>query len=182
MRREGALIAVLAGSSECLWDDYERAKEIIGEHDVFCVNHTALYWPGNFKGVISIHAEIFTVWFIAQVRAKGAFTVSCRLGADKYYSPRQESLDSGLLGARYLNDRYDQVVLCGIPLDSGRKFYERYDAKSQLWQDNIFQAWKDQKEFLNNCRSMSGKTMTLLGEVINGVEGFYSEPGTNIVG
>jgi len=173
--------AILAGSAECLWDDVFRLREIIQDYDVYCVNHTALYWPGDVKGVISIHAEIFTEWFMKQVRNKGAFTVSCRPGADRLYSPRQESLDSGLLGARYLNDRYDQVILCGIPLDRSRKFYEPYGRESSVWQDNILQAWIDQKDFLKNCVSMSGNTVEILGG-LNGVKGEYSESGTQFIG
>jgi len=162
-------VAIVAGSAECLWDDIARLKEVYKDYAVYCVNDTALYYPGNIRGCISIHAEMFTPWFKGIVHQKGGLTVSSRQGADVSYNPSPEPLDSGLLATRYVNMLgFDLVVLCGIPLDKSRKFYEPYSASSNVWQDNIVEAWKEQAHFLTKVRSMSGKTKELLGG-LNGI-------------
>jgi hypothetical protein len=160
-------VAIIAGSAECLWDDISKVKEVHSTYDVYCVNHTALYYPSDIKACISIHGEIFTEEFVKQVRAKGGQLVSSRDGGDIKYDPSPKPLDSGLLAARYVESlgMYDLIILCGIPLDQSRKFYEPYSASSNVWQDNIFKAWEQQGYLLRYTKSMSGKTQELLGGI-----------------
>lgn len=159
--------AIVAGSGSALWQDVAKIRPLIRTEKplIICVNHTALYWPELFDYCVTIHAEILTPDFQNIIRPKGARTVSCRRGAEVFYSPKKPYLDSGLLATHFALEFADEVILCGIPLDNHGKFYELPEAGSNVWQDNIIGAWKENlPEMKGRVYSMSGKTKELFGQ------------------
>lgn len=160
---------VVAGSGSQLWKEVSILGKAIKLLDtpVVCVNHTALYWPFRFNYVVSIHAEMFEGEFLRTIKQKGAKTVSSRNGADINFKPLEPFLDSGLLATLFALNfmKAERVFICGIPLDNQGKFYEDPEVGSQVWQDNIFEAWQQNEPAMRGkVYSMSGKTRDLLGE------------------
>lgn len=166
-------VAVIAGSAECLWNDRDELLKIMAIDrgvivDVACINHTAIHWPNAFKFWISWHTELF-----AELKDR----VSCgpiTIGPDDTIEvaymktfPGFMASDSSLYAVKVLLDMdYDRIILCGVPLDNTRKFYDAPGAElPQHASSNIQKAWKfEAKSFNDRVRSMSGNTMRLLGK------------------
>jgi hypothetical protein len=160
---------IICGSGECLFDDLARNHANAFPHtmDVACINHTALYYPYFFEHWISWHSNIF-----AGIRefVKGNPTIHSSkedtLVHRVWGFPGFECSDSGLFAVKIcLALGYDRIILCGIPMDNSRKFYEAYGTENGHAADNIQDIWKKEIPSFKDCvRSMSGNTRAMLGE------------------
>lgn len=161
-------VLVIAGSAECLWDDVIRFNEIIGSkkfYDVMCINYTGLYWPYNFQHWVSLHTEILIS--SRRMIVKDVITHSNRMlqGIDRVWNIDSSGADSGLFACKVaMGLMYQKIVLCGMPLDQSRKFFDRLEVSNHFDAHSNISVWKSQsQDFEGKIKSMSGNTMKMVG-------------------
>jgi hypothetical protein len=162
---------IICGSAECLFDDLCRLNELLRplkiSPDVACINYTALYYPYFFQHWISYHPEIFDT---LRKYVKGSPKTWAPYKTEKTDSVVRFEGFKGTDGGLYatligLATGHEKIILCGIPLDNSRKFYDPYGAACQFSSDNIQQEWqKHLNDLKDKVRSMSGNTKQMLGE------------------
>ncbi len=164
-------IAIIAGSAECLWKDVERFKEILEPGtvvDVACINHTALHWPRAFQYWITWHTDLFTDLKDQMKHTPITIGPDDTADVDMLVSfTGFMATDSSLYAVKVLLDLgFDRVVLCGVPIDNSRKFYDKPEDELPQWDSsNIQHAWlQESKSFNGKVRSMSGNTRGMFGE------------------
>ena len=169
-RHSGACI--VAGFAECLHEDLEKAKALVGEVPVIAVNDAS----SAIKALIlfSQHPECFQTkrWIEKQRRFGNDFTVHARGEGSvpwvDYWWPTKGGGGSSWHArkvAAFIG--FDKVILCGCPLDLGPYvgghniggFMHRPDVV-----DDLFDYVKNDKDWHTGAYSMSGRTRTLLGE------------------
>lgn len=184
----GKKIAV-CGDAACVWDDLERlgfryphmrGKVHRDGWDIMTVNKLVETLPGNIEHAYSNEWNLLET-FIAARRAEYAreFTGPVHThgrgnSGAKWNWPWAGGATSGL-GAALIGFAlgYDQIVLCGIPLDDGPHNGEppwrkcRFTAEAANSGDSgINRHWKMARDlaFKGRVRSMSGRTRGWLGE------------------
>jgi hypothetical protein len=167
-------IALCLGGASCVWDDIDAALKIFTPDYVVACNDIGAEWPHRLDAWVTLHPEKMADWRDKR-RANGYETAKTYLvHGDNipdwmtlypFMFPEQRaSGSSGLFTAKaalaYCGA--DMAVLCGIPMDSQRHFF---DDKS--WTD--FNTYKDAFRLLdpankNRIKSMSGWTAEYLGK------------------
>jgi len=169
-------LAVVCGSGRCLWDDLES----LGEHEgkIIAVNWAGLFIPQEVHHWYSDESEGLFHW--CQLRYKfprGCHQQPAIAHTAKDY-PHMENVwpwplqGTSSLGAVYtgLALGFDEIVLCGVPLDDKGHFYDPPDVKTNFTnvvpdRDGELRFWRDAKQrfFDGKVTSMSGRTRDLLG-------------------
>lgn len=120
--------AIVCGSGHTLWDDLEVSP--VG--DIIAVNFAALLLPLPVKHVYSDHSDILYPFRLI----KSALSRQQDLIETLYHSssegPRVDHVwpwprhGTSSLGAAYtaIALGYDEVHICGVPLDNGPHFYD----------------------------------------------------------
>lgn len=177
---------VVCGSGRCLWDDLKalQAKVDPVSLQYMAVKQSGMYLPFRFQHWSGAHGERFQ-WMVPLRRegyyfhgfdAEGRRGVKPqKLGAmihsEKSWPlvthvwPSKMTGTSALFAVRVgLALGYDEIILCGIPLDKTGRFYDApWDAGVDL---NIvdMREWEAYSHVLQGrVRSMSGRTRELLG-------------------
>lgn len=186
----GRKLAV-CGDAACVWEDLEalgcrnnhaRGKVYHPDYDFMTVNKLVEVFPGNIEHAYSNAGHLLDA-FIAVRRqeyskefAQPRHTHSCQSGA-KHRWPfgghGTSSLGATLVG---LGLGYDEIVLCGIPLDNSGHNGEPHWRKCRFAdseaagpvrgdQVGMNQHWKRAKQFAfeGKVKSMSGRTRDWLG-------------------
>jgi hypothetical protein len=164
-------IAIICGSAECLWADIEEYKKLMSgtgiAADIACINHTAIHFPKDFDLWISWHTELFEELMDQVQCSPTTIGPDDSITVDRMMTfPGFMASDSSLYAVKCLLEMgYDRIILCGVPLDNTRKFYDAPNAElPQHASSNIQKAWKDEARcFSDRVRSFSGNTRALLG-------------------
>ena len=164
---------MIVGSGHTVWGDLIELQ-CPENQDIMCVNDIVMHYPGRVKHFYSNDHEFIPKWLAAR-RAQlhkqfGAvdFVHTCNQGA-RYNWPWPGHGTSSL-GAVYtgLALGYDEIVLCGIPLDDGGHYFS--PAKTNFLNEvpvknGVMKYWQTAKDkvFEGRVTSMSGRTRDLLG-------------------
>lgn len=172
----GRLVIVSGG--RCVWDDL-ASLGLRGGHgpDVMCVNDVVMHYPGMVKHLYSNDRRRISGWLqmrrpeIEREYGPVRYTHSCREGA-KYHWPWPGHGTSSL-GAVYtgLAMGYDEIVLCGVPLDDSGHYFDPPWKESNFTREvgvkgnGQMQYWAEaaKKCFQGRVKAMSGRTRELLG-------------------
>ena len=175
----GQRLVIVAGG-RCVWEDLA----LLGVHGdanggwhVMCVNDVVMHYPGLVTHMYTNDHRMMQHWLQARrpllTRKYGPvkYTHSCRVGG-KYSWPWPGHGTSGL-NAVYtgLGLGYDQIVLCGMPLDNSGHYFEppwvvsNFESEVGVREDGTMMYWHNanQKLFGGKVKSMSGRTRELLG-------------------
>lgn len=174
----GKKLVICAGAA-CVWDDLAllNVRDEQSDTHIMAINDIVMHLPMRIRHVYSNDHRMLPCWIAARrplyVREYGspAHVHSNRLGA-RYNWP-WPGHGSSLLGGVYtgLALGYDRIVICGGPLDDSPSYF------SPPWVPRNFQRevgtkpngdmmyWQRAQDrcFKNRVRSMSGRTMELLG-------------------
>lgn len=143
-------------------------------HDaVIAVNDAAAEYRGPLFAFVTLHPEKLPLW-LAKRRALGLpdpdeviahepHPMVTRV-ADYRFPGMNASGSSGLFAVKIALDWFDDVVLCGVPMDPVRTHY----AESSFRNDagSFLDAWQIAKPHLTRVRSCSGWTAELLGRPV----------------
>lgn len=176
---------VVCGDAACVWDDLRRfgAASAAGRGcvekpgwDFMTVNRLVETFPGVIEHIYSNEPALLRR-FVAARRQEYEFPLpvhshSCNPGADHLW-PFGGHGTSGLGGVLVgIGLGYEQIVLCGLPLDDGSHNGEPPWRKSNFTREcaanvatgrNQFWALAMRHAFDGRVRSMSGRTMEWLG-------------------
>jgi hypothetical protein len=180
---------VVVGDGHCVWDDLERfgcrvdhRRGSVGKigWDFLTVNKIVEVFPGVVEHAYSNEAMLLNK-FIAARRSEYEFgpvrnTHSCTDGAQHrwpWHGHGTSALGAVLAG---LGMGYEQIVLCGIPLDDGHHNGEPHWRRTKFMSseacgpagsgpEGMDEYWKKAKvlAFEGRVKSMSGRTKLWLG-------------------
>lgn len=165
---EGRL--VILGGARCVWEDYEKIRK---KHDVMCVNDVVMHFDKPIRHFYSNDVKMIPKWIAAR-RPKwtrhGDPLIHCwQPGFIHWPWPGSgtSSLQAVYTG---LALGYDEITLCGIPLDDSGHYFDPPWVESNFTREVPYKGngtlryWVDAKEkvFENRVRSMSGRTKALL--------------------
>lgn len=182
---------VIVGSGRCVWDDIERLytkrelrrNEI--DDDVMCVNDMIMYYPGNIDHCVSCDAPMLHKWWEARRPPyKSQFNRRPRFHTvhTEQSVPNVERWEfagggtSGLLACHVAIELgYEDIVLCGVPIDNSGHFWECTwgktnfqreiaDKNGRVRGDGRHYWTRAAKRFDGRVKSMSGNTKLILGE------------------
>lgn len=179
---------MICGSGRCLWDD---VKKLAGgawdglKYDIMAVKQSGMYLPFKFQHWANAHGERFQ--YMVPLRRDGYYFRGMdngvrgvhpqKLGvlthSEKQWPlvdhvwPSKMTGTSALFATRVgLALGYDEIALCGVPLDKSGRFYDA------PWDSGLDLNVVDMKEWeaylpvlQGRVRSMSGRTRELLGGV-----------------
>lgn len=167
---------VIAGCAQCVWNDIADLPRMFRQAPVMAVNDLIMHYPGRLDHAYSNDTPMLDAWMAARrpeyVRRFGKPEIhTC--GSTREHNWPWPGHGSSALNAVYtaLAMGHSKVVLCGVPLDNQphywqapweRANFERevgttVTGKMQYWQNAA------DKIFNGRVRSMSGRTMELLG-------------------
>lgn len=173
---EGLLI--IAAGGRCVWDDIEKTGQAKNsEVDVMCVNDIIMHYPGKVTHAYSNDGRWLPKWLAARrelhnARWESPLISHSLIQGGKYLWPwpghGTSSLNAVYTG---LGLGYDEIWLCGAPLDNSGHYFDPpwigsnfenevapRDDGPRYWEHaakNIFQG---------KVKSFSGRTKDLLGE------------------
>jgi hypothetical protein len=163
-------LAIVLGSAACLWDDLSgigREGDMISVSAAGCcvIQPMVKHW-------CNLHAEYLPHYqFLAQFRQpKHIHTHTQKPSPDAefiweiqhpYLNRGTSAMFATLVG---LALGYTEIILAGCPLDNSAYFYEPPSTRHGIY-PSCLKAWEYSHEYVFNGRvkSMSGKTMELLG-------------------
>lgn len=165
--------AIVIGGADCVWDDVKAARALF-EPDAFAViNDMIPLWPDRIDYVCSLHPEKVAEWL--NQRHKKGLDFHGEVWCHKIAGPRgivHKGVDhhtedwagsSGLFAAKVLLEQgFDKIVLCGVPLVSEsmhivrKRHWSAAHAFRSGWQRN-------RKSIAHKVRSVSGWTKEFLG-------------------
>lgn len=168
---------VILGSARCLWADVQTLGDI--QADWMAVNAAGCFYDRPIQHWASSHPEWFSAWakIRAPLRIGPNIVGNCPGVTFHSHKPHHDwqirvwpefkpsSGTSSLFAVRVGLELYEQVILCGIPLDGSGSFYhppwyDYYDYHEKKWRE----PWvKAAPGFNGRVRSMSGFTRELLG-------------------
>jgi hypothetical protein len=172
---------LVIGGARCVWDDLASIGVRPDAHNsgfhVMCVNDIVMHYPGKITHFYTNDHRWLGKWIDARrdliVRKFGPikYLHSCVTGA-KYNWPWPGHGTSSL-GAVYcgLAMGYEQIVLCGIPLDDSGHYFDPPWVKTNFMRevgtqpDGQMMYWQQAKRvnFKGKVFGTSGRTAELLG-------------------
>lgn len=170
-------IAMVLGSAKCLWHDIESFLDM-GEADgVVVAKGAGVVWPGYADAWASLHPEKMRNLVIDRQalgyppikrvfvhRMNAAGRRYCTDELDYKFEGQKASASSGLFAVKVAMHalHFDQVVMCGIPLDPSQGRLDGLD----LWSGrrHFVKGFEEAvPQLQSRVRSMSGLTRELLG-------------------
>lgn len=169
----------IVGSARCVWEDMEKvglAKNNDTNFHVMCVNDMIMHYPGRVHHSYSNNHAYLPKWMNARrdqylTRWEGKIhTHSNKIGG-KWTWPWPGHGTSSL-NACYTGIAlgYEQIILCGVPLDNTGRYFEPPWMKSNFQneigvRDGRLKYWANAKDriFKGRVKSVSGRTKELLG-------------------
>jgi hypothetical protein len=167
---------LIISSGWCVWDDVEKAKKLLGDHDTMAVNHMIMDWPDHLTYGASWHFDLLKHY----VRVRTFRNIRNR---PIIYGPRaeeevdevlrfdgQDVLTSGMYAA-YIGKHlgYDKIILCGMPFDDKGHYYDkattdfnRIPCHMKSWERLQKKTKKIQDD---SIRAVSGNLIKCFGEL-----------------
>jgi len=175
---------IIAGSGRCVWDDLEQLHLITA--DVMCINDMIPFYPGNVHHIASCDGPMLQKWWDSRRQPyKQTFPIIPRVHTVDNGMPVGKNVEkwafqgggtSGLFACMVgLNLGYDEIILCGIPIDNSGHFWETPAGKTNFQREiansaghirgdgRRFWTRAAEKKFGGKVKSMSGFTRKLLG-------------------
>lgn len=156
----------MLGCARCVWDDLREALASGWEGaDVMAVNDVISYCPGRVDHAYSEHVDLLAAWAYRSKWTPDLHTATIDPpdGVRHWPWPRH---GTSVLGACYtgLALGYDELMLCGVPLDGTGHFYDPYWVSTPHFAGEE-RYWRNAAErvFNGRVRSMSGRTKAILG-------------------
>jgi hypothetical protein len=164
------LAAVLGGARGNL-AELETLRTLCRVDAVFAVNDAAAQYPGaDLEAFVTLHPEKLPEWLSRRnvdnlhkptivAHCEGPLVTQV---VDYRWPGMNASGSSGLFAVKVALEKYDQVVLCGVPMDAMRAHF--FDSAPWFEVDSFWQAWQIALPYIKDrVRSMSGRTAQLLG-------------------
>ena len=160
-------VALCLGGAACVWDDLERAREIVGEREVIVVasNFAGVSYPGRLDAWVTLHPERMRAWEADRAARKlntdyltfsgrALHNTTARLVLDRYRAA------SGIYAAQVALEVLGAcgAILCGVPMDE--------DAGHIHWPGEwpVLSRYRTAVEAIRApIKSMSGWTADVLG-------------------
>ena len=164
--------AIILGSGQYLFGDYDKAKTIMPDHDLIAVNMSGICFP-NIVHLVSLHCERVPAFLAVALQDNGRHITTHSQESNQTIPEIECRWNFGTAGGSSslfavrvaLRLGYKRVILCGVPLDKNRRFYDGYGRKSEICDRATEISWQMAKaELGDKVRSMSGKTRDILGE------------------
>lgn len=166
------LAAVLGGATRGLEELHYLQQWLAPVDAVFAVNDAAAEYPGDLAAFVTLHPEKLDKWLsirncvdnlhkTCEVVAHEAHPLVTRV-VDYRWPGMDASGSSGLFAAKVALEKFDRVVLCGVPMDAMRA---HYNDSAPWWDvDSFWSAWSVALPHIEDrVRSMSGRTAMMLG-------------------
>jgi hypothetical protein len=154
-----------------------EAAQALGHYDaVIAINDILEYYDGEIDYAVSLHPQKFAGWMKERDRKDFpkpkqfvTFTghpkseVPIDLVMDYQWPSMGQSGSTGLFAVKVARDSaFNKIVLCGVPMDKRPHFFSQPEW-TQV--ESFWPAWgKMLDHFKTETRSMSGRTMELLGK------------------
>lgn len=180
---------IITGSSECLWGDYLKAIKLTEKEDLMCVNLSVICFHfRDIKHLVSLHHNKMKNFYAAAMiqRTERAeyprqrrkhfinksfkkiltHSINANVGVDLVWDIGNPGGTSGLFATQIaLALGYEKIILCGIPINNSRRFYDSPNHRFKYEGISQQEPWQiASRTFEDRVRSMSGKTKELLGE------------------
>ena len=167
--------ALVLGTGRTIWEDLSRANQKGCE--VVAVNNMILHYKGKVTHGCSLHPEEPELWKAlrpayhaepCEVITHSQLANGHKAKTDfTWYIDRGGGGTSGLFATMLaLALGYEQVTLCGIPMDAEGHFYDPPTQRDGCFKsDFVRNEWREcnQLYFRGRVKSMSGFTRDLLG-------------------
>ena len=173
-RYSGSL--VILGSAENVWTDLEsferEFKPVSSRVDTMALNYVVCHYPGSIDHVATLHPRKLHHWLSLRGGDRDGVVLTHahkrRRDVACVWNLLSETIcgTSALFAAKVaLALGYQRVVLCGVPLDSRRCFYDPPGARYDYTRDEIPAYWSKFASEISNDRvkSMSGLSAATLG-------------------
>lgn len=162
------ILRILGGGRQ-VWQD---AEDYQPNGDVMAINDVGMYWPGPLEHWYSNHANHLPIW--AQARSFRKVMKdhpvkhihSCYEGRGLIRWPFGGSGTSALNSIYVsLGLGYEEIVLCGIPLDNSGNFFDPHWVGSNFVREAHHDVWEFARDqvFDGRVKSMSGMSKQMLG-------------------
>ena len=168
--------ALILGGADCVWEDMEAAQALGTFDATIAINDVLAYYDGPIDYAVSLHPQKYVIWmkerdrkdfqkpdcFVAFAGYPEAGCYPIDLVIDYKWPGMGTSGSSGLFAIKLAIDRgFTKIVLCGIPMTPAPHFF---DGKEWGQVEQFWPTWKLMiNHFSDQTRSMSGRTMELLG-------------------
>lgn len=166
---------IIAGGGRCVWDDLSQIDQS-KEWDVMCINDILMHFPSQVTHAYSNDDRWLKRWLSARrprytQNHKKPVLHTCQKGEGMVVWPIPGHGSSGL-NAIYVGLAlgYEEIVLCGIPLDDSGHYFDPPWIKTNFVREigirnGEIKYWANAKEhiFQDKVRSISGRTRELLG-------------------
>lgn len=171
---------VVCASGACVWSDfYELATPNKWEQnfDIMAVNDIGMHLPHRLKHWYSNDYTMLWSWYQArrprfnvagfpEDRADEQIQLHCCFEMSRaliwpWTGSGTSTLNACLTG---LALGYEEVIICGAPLDDGPHYFDPPQAKTNFTRSGGFRQWQDARSryFEGRVRSMSGNTKRIL--------------------
>src|SRR3990167_718966 len=170
----------VVGSERGVWDDLHKAGLVNNDDNTFhilCVNDMILHYPGKVEHAYSNNHGYLQKWTAARrdqyITRWGEIkhTHSNKVGGRHTWPWPGHGTSS--LNAVYtgLALGYDEIRLCGVPIDNSGRYFEPPWMRSNFQneipdRDGKMKYWENAKKriFEGRVKSYSGRTMNILGK------------------
>ncbi|WP_448043800.1 hypothetical protein [Bradyrhizobium liaoningense] len=165
------IAAVLGGATRGL-AELETLRTLAPVDAVFAVNDAAAaYHHPDLHSFVTLHPEKLPQWLALRANVdklhKPDIVAHCEHPlvtqvVDYRWPGMNASGSSGLFAVKVALEKYDRVVLCGVPMDVMRAHF--FDSAPWFDVDSFWDAWHVALPHIKDrVRSMSGRTANLLG-------------------
>lgn len=157
---------IILGGGRCVWDDYSHCRSI--PHDIMAINDVGMYVPTPLTHWYSNDAAMLPKWKscrryqgAGQLHTNNGAGVGVADGIKVWDIPYGNSgINAVLVG---LGLGYNEIVVCGIPLDGSGWFFSPPWEESGYNNNYELDAWMSNiVNFSGRVRSMSGRTKEIL--------------------
>lgn len=165
------IAAVLGGATRGA-EELATLRTLCRVDAVFAVNDAAAAYTGaDLEAFVTLHPEKLPQWLALRANVdnlhKPDIVAHCEgplvtRVVDYRWPGMDTSGSSGLFAVKVALEKYDRVVLCGVPMDVMRAHF--FDSAPWFEVDSFWDAWHVALPYIKDrVRSMSGRTANLLG-------------------
>jgi hypothetical protein len=175
---------LILSSGRDVWDEVEKVRPIIGEHDTLAINYMIILWPDKLDYAVSWHHDLLPrIVDVRTYRNKKNRPVTIGPkpfeGVDRVGRFYDGDIESSGMYAVHVGAHlgYDKIIITGVPFDCAGHFYdpaEEHDLfkncatinDKHRYVDTAKNMWKKMaKEYGDRVRAVSGNLADCFGKV-----------------